>query len=244
MTVVKLLLAYDGTGFAGWARQPRHRTVEGEVRSALALVLGKPPKLSVAGRTDAGVHARGQAVSLVTEADPARLRDVVNSLLAPEVVALSATRVPDGFDARHSAKAREYLYRISVAAVPDPFEAHYVWHRFGELQLTAMRAASGALIGRHDFASFGRPTSAGSGTVRNLRSLTVRRQGDHIEIRARANAFVQQMARSLVGTLVDCGAGRIDPAGIPSIIRARDRSRAGRPAPAHGLTLERVIYRG
>jgi tRNA pseudouridine38-40 synthase len=242
--VVKLVLAYDGTDFAGWARQPRRRTVEGEVRSALALVLGKLPKLSVAGRTDAGVHARGQVVTLATEADPARLQDVVNGLVAPEVVVLSASRAPDGFDARYSAKSREYLYRINTAPLADPFEARFVWHRPGVLQLTAMRAAARTLIGRHDFASFGRPTGAGSGTVRDLRSLTVRKQGDHIEIRARANAFIQQMVRSLVGTLVDCGAGRIDPSEVPDIIKARNRSRAGRLAPAHGLTLERVIYRG
>ena len=243
MSVVKLVLAYDGTDFAGWARQPRHRTVEGEVRSALALVLGKPPKLSVAGRTDAGVHARGQVVSLATEADPARLQDVVNSLLAPEVVAVSATKVPDGFDARHSAKGREYLYRINLAAVPDPFEARFVWHRPGELRLPAMRTAAAALVGTHDLASFGRPVGEG-GTIRDLQRLTVGRIGDRIEIRLRANAFLQQMARSLVGTLVDCGGGRLDPTDIPGIIRAKDRSRAGRVAPAHGLTLERVIYRG
>ena len=240
-----MVLAYDGTGFRGWARQPRVRTVEGILEEALDRVLRTPPALSVAGRTDAGVHARGQVASFEAPegVDLDRLRRAVNGMLAPEVVVLSAVRAPAGFDARHSAAAREYRYRIDLAPVPDPFTARYVWHRPGALSLGGMRRAAHDLVGEHDFASFGRPSDPRGPTVRRLERLTVVRTRHSLQIAARANAFLQQMVRSLVGTLVDVGEGRIGPEAMPRIIAARDRSTAGRVAPPHGLTLERVIYR-
>ena len=244
--IVKLVLAYDGTAFRGWARQPRVRTVEGTLEGALARILGSRPALSVAGRTDAGVHARAQVASFDAPngLDPSRLQRGVNGMLAPEVVVLSAARVAAGFDARHRAAAREYRYRIDLGPVPDPFTARYVWHRPGELSLTAMRRAARDLVGGHDFASFGRPSERGGPTVRRLERLSVARTGERLEITARANAFLQQMTRSLVGTVVDVGEGRIDAGSMPEVLAARDRSRAGRVAPPHGLTLERVLYRG
>jgi tRNA pseudouridine38-40 synthase len=244
MTVVRLTLAYDGTGFRGWARQAGHRTVESTFEAALQRFLGSAPKLSVAGRTDAGVHARGQVVSFAVAEPPelARMRRALNAMLAPEVVVLDARPAPDGFDARRSATAREYGYRIDVGEVPDPFTAAFVWHRPGELALAPMRAAARHLVGEHDFASFCRAPKDGAPTVRRLERLAVSRAGDRIEISARANAFLHQMVRSLVGTLVAFGEGRIDPDDVPSILAARDRSRAGPVAPPHGLTLERVVY--
>jgi len=240
---VKLVLAYDGTDFHGWARQPRHRTVEGELISASEYLFGQRPKFSVAGRTDAGVHASGQVVSLESDLEPAGLQAALNGVLAPEVVVVSARRVPAGFDARYSAKAREYRYRIDLGPVPDPFTARFVWHHPRELNLAHMRAGASSLVGTHDFASFGRALSGGGGTIRDLQRLTVSRVGDGIEVRVRANSFIFRMVRSLVGTLVRCGEGRIDPADISGILEARDRSRAGQVAPPHGLTLERVVYR-
>ena len=242
MTVIKLVLAYDGSGFHGWAKQPSRRTVEGELERAIARVMGRAPRLSAAGRTDAGVHARGQVVSFNSDADPDEVLGSANGALAPEVVVLLASLAPDGFDARHSATAREYRYRIDTGPFPDPFTAEYIWHRPGDLKLSAMREAARALVGAHDFASFGRPPREGGGTVRNLEKLTVSKAGDSVEIVARANAFLRQMVRSLVGTLVDVGEGRIDPGDIPEVIVAKDRSLAGRLVPAHGLTLERVLY--
>lgn len=239
---VKLVVAYDGTDFHGWAKQPRHRSVEGELVAAIERATGERPKLAVAGRTDAGVHAAGQVVSLGSELDPSGLQAIVNDALAPEVVVRSATRAPEGFDARYSAKAREYRYRIDLGPIADPFTARYVLHRPRELRIADMRAAARALVGTHDFASFGRPPVDGRGTVRHLQRLTVSRTGDSIEVCARANAFIFRMVRSLVGTLIYCGEGRIDPTDVPAIIAARDRSRAGRVVPPHGLTLERVIY--
>jgi tRNA pseudouridine38-40 synthase len=242
--VLKLVVSYDGTDFHGWAKQPGLRTVEGVLARALARVLRADPVLSVAGRTDAGVHARGQVVSVkAADIDPERVRRAVNGILAPEVVALSAQRAPEGFDARHSASAREYRYRIDLGPNPDPFTARYVWHRPGTLILSAMRRSARDLVGEHDFASFGRPPQErGASTVRRLERLAVARKGDRLEISARANAFLHQMVRSLVGTLVAIGEGSLDPSSMREVLADRDRSRAGPVAPPHGLTLERVWY--
>ena len=242
--VVRLTLAYDGTAFHGWAKQREQRTVEGVLQTALQRFLGDDPKISVAGRTDAGVHARGQVVSFraADVVDLCRLQAGLNALLGPEVVVTEARVLPDGFHARHSATAREYRYRIETGPYPDPFTARYVWHRPGELSLPRMRAAARELVGEHDFASFCRLPRDGSGTVRNLQRLAISRSGDLVEVTARANAFLHQMVRSLVGTLVAVGDGRIEPGRVPAILAAGDRSAAAQMAPAHGLTLERVEY--
>jgi len=244
--VVRLDLAYDGTDFRGWAKQrdPAVRTVEGELLRHLHRVLRATPRLSAAGRTDAGVHARGQVVSFPTTSavEPARIGAALNGALAPEVVVNAAAFAPDGFDARFSASARTYRYVIDLADVPDPFTARYVWHRPGALRLHAMRAAGRALVGEHDFASFCRRPGADRSTVRRVVHLAVARRADRVEITIRANAFLHQMVRSIVGTLVAVGEGRIGPDAIEGIVAARDRAAAGAVAPARGLTLERVTY--
>jgi tRNA pseudouridine38-40 synthase len=241
-----LQLAYDGTGFRGWAAQraPSIRTIEGELSHVLTEVTGAPVKLSVAGRTDAGVHAQGQVASFVTGSarSPDTIRDAINGRLGPEVVALDVRRAPDGFDARFSASARIYRYRVLVGPVPDPFDARFVWHHPGTFDLRRMRAAATLLVGSHDFTSFCRHPGAGRSVVRDLQRITVARVGERIEFGFRANAFLHQMVRALTGTLVAVGDGRLDPDAIPSILRARDRSRARQMAPAHGLTLERVVF--
>ena len=242
MAVIRLDLAYDGSGFRGFARQPRVRTVEGVLLEALERVLRMSPRLSVAGRTDAGVHAEGQVVSFRAEEDPGRVQRALNGMLAPEVVIRRARRAPDGFDARHSATAREYRYRIRVGGLPSPFTSRYEWHRPGEHRLGAMRKAAGLLEGRHDFRSFCRPPSDGSPTVRRLERLAVRREGDLLFVRTRANAFLHQMVRSLVGTLVAVGEERMDPGAMPEVLRARSRAAAGPIAPPDGLVLLRVHY--
>jgi tRNA pseudouridine38-40 synthase len=241
--IVRLGLAYDGTSFRGWARNSGQRTVEGVMSDALGRVLGDEPKLSVAGRTDAGVHARGQVASFVADddVDLEELQRSINGMLAPEVVAEDVRQAPEGFNARFSATAREYRYRIDTGPWPDPYEARFVWHRRGELTLFPMREAARTLLGEHDFASFCRRPQSG-GTVRRLERLSIARVGDGVEISARANAFLHQMVRTLVGTLVAVGDGRLAPGAVHQILVARDRARTPPMAPAHGLTLERVIY--
>jgi tRNA pseudouridine38-40 synthase len=242
VAVLRLDLAYDGSGFRGFARQPRIRTVEGVLVDALELVLRRRPQLSVAGRTDAGVHAEGQVVSFEADEDPERVQRALNGILAPEVVVVLARRAPEGFDARRSATGREYRYRIRTAGLPDPFTARYEWHRPGEYRLSAMRRAASLLEGEHDFRSFCRAPKDGSPTVRRLDRLSVRRDSDLLFVRARANSFLHQMVRSLVGTLVGVGEGRMDPESMPEILEARSRAAAGPIAPPDGLVLVRVHY--
>ena len=241
--IVRFRLAYDGSGFRGWARNAGQRTVEGVLSDALTRVLGDAPKLSVAGRTDARVHARGQVASFVAadDVDLEGLQRSLNGMLAPEIVADEVRRAPEGFNARFSATAREYRYRIDTGVWPDPFEARFVWHRPGALDVSLMRQASRTLIGEHDFASFCRRPQSG-GTVRRLERLSIARVGDRVEISARANAFLYQMVRTLVGTLVAVGQRRLDAGVVRGILEARERSQTPQMAPAHGLTLERVIY--
>jgi tRNA pseudouridine38-40 synthase len=244
--VVKLTLAYDGTDFHGWARQrePSIRTIEGELLAHLERVLQEPVKLSVAGRTDAGVHARGQVASFRTSASvaPSRLQKALNSVLAPEIVVVRARHAPDGFDARFSATAREYVFRIDESPLPDPFTGRFAWHRPGRLDLAPMRRAAQDLEGEHDFKSFCRHPGGDRSTVRDLRRLTVARKGDGISVRVVADAFLHQMVRSLVGTLAAVGEGKLDASDIPEVLAARDRSAAAPMAPPRGLTLERVSY--
>jgi tRNA pseudouridine38-40 synthase len=242
--VLRLDLAYDGTRFRGWARQPHQRTVEGALLEALAPLLGARPRLSAAGRTDAGVHARGQVVSFEAPdgLDPARVQRAVNAQLAPKVVVTRARRAAPGFDARLSATGREYRYRIDTEGWPDPFTSSFVWHRPGELPLGPMRRAARDLTGRHDFGSFARARPGQRSMVRNLRRLSVSRSGALVVVTAEANGFLQQMVRSLVGTLVDVAEGRLEADSMPTILEARSRGAAGRLAPPRGLTLERVRY--
>jgi len=242
--VVRLTLAYDGTRFRGWAQQKGQRTVEGVLEDALSRFVDRMPRLSVAGRTDAGVHARGQVASFASDGalDLVRLHRSLNALIAPEVVVLDIRSVADGFDARFSATAREYRYRIDVGPWPDPFDARFVWHRPGQVSLPAMRSAARHLVGEHDFSAFCRNASGGSGNVRRLERLSISRSGDRVEVNARANAFAHQMVRSIVGTLVAVGDGSRAADDVLAVLASRDRSRAAQIAPSHGLTLERVLY--
>lgn len=241
--IVRLTLAYDGTRFRGWAKNAGQRTIEGVLSDALSRVLGEVPKLSVAGRTDAGVHARGQVASFESTGalDLQRVQRSVNGMLAPEVVAWDVRRAPDAFDARFSATAREYRYRIDTGPWPDPFEARFVWQRPGRLAVGSIRLAARRLLGEHDFASFCRRPQSGR-TIRHLERLAIASSGDRIEITAKANAFLHQMVRALVGTLMMVGDCRLEPTAVSELLTARDRGRAGQMAPAHGLTLERVTY--
>jgi len=246
MRVMKLVLSYDGTGFRGWARQrdPSVRTIEGTLLELLSELLREDVSLSVAGRTDAGVHARGQVASFraSSEIPPERVQRFLNGKLAPEVVVREASVAPEGFDARFSASAREYRYVIDAGEVPDPLTGRFEWHRPGDLSVGRMRAAARLLVGEHDFASFCRRPGGDRSTVRELRRLSVRREGDVLTFGVTANAFLHQMVRSLVGTLVAVGEGRLEADGMTAILAARDRAAAGPVAPALGLTLQRVVY--
>ncbi|MGZ5298004.1 MAG: tRNA pseudouridine(38-40) synthase TruA, partial [Actinomycetota bacterium] len=199
MRVIRLTLAYDGTDFRGWAQQrdPGVRTVEGSLVEVLTRVVRHDIRLAVAGRTDAGVHARGQVASFLTpnRLAPERMQKAINGFLSPEVVVVDAREAREGFDARFSATAREYHYVIDTAPVADPFTARYVWHRPMELSIGRMREAARHLVGEHDFVSFCRHPGEGKPTVRDLQRVSVTREGSTVTIGFRANAFLHQMVR-------------------------------------------------
>jgi tRNA pseudouridine38-40 synthase len=244
---LRLDVAYDGAEFRGWAAQPGLRTAEGELSAALATVLRVPAvTLTCAGRTDAGVHARGQVVHVDVEdlADgPERLVRRLNGVLAPDLRVRRAAEAPAGFDARFSAVWRRYAYRVADdPGAVDPLARGHVltWPR--PLDVTAMAEASTALVGLHDFASFCKQRE-GATTVRTLLELGWARGADGVvEAGVRADAFCHSMVRSLVGCLLAVGEGR-RPVGWPAeVLSAAQRDPAVSVAPAHGLTLEEVGY--
>jgi tRNA pseudouridine38-40 synthase len=241
---LKLVVAYDGTDFHGFAAQPRQRTVAGALTESLAKVLRRDVELSCAGRTDAGVHAWGQVVGVRAPAgvDLVRVQHAVNSMLAPEVVVRSCEVAPHGFDARHHAQYRHYRYTIVNRPTPDPFRDRYSWWVPDPLDIRALRLAADPFIGEHDFASFCRK-APGKSTIRRVtESRWVVEDDGVLRYEIRANAFCWQMVRSIVGTLVDVGIGRRRPGEVLAIIRACDRSVAGPVAPPRGLSLWEVGY--
>jgi tRNA pseudouridine38-40 synthase len=243
MHTLRLELAYDGGGFHGFARQPGLPTVQGTVEAALQKISGEQIQTSGAGRTDAGVHALGQIMSFTSAAnqDAAAMQHSLNALCGPAIAVLDATEVPDGFDARFSAESRSYEYGILNREVHDPFSRHTTWHHPARLDTELMGKAAETLIGEHAFDSFGR-VEQGKSPVRRIESLEIAKEGDQVAIRITANSFLQQMVRSIVGTLAKVGAGRMDPGEMSRILHARDRSAAGPVAPPHGLFLVSVSY--
>lgn len=207
-------------------------------------MLRTPVNTVAAGRTDAGVHALGQVLSTPDapeDTDLVRLRDALNGILKPHIAVLGCREVAQDWHARFSARSRLYVYGILASDVPDPFVAGTtLWVR-DALDVDAMNESAGHLVGEHDFRSFGRVES-GQAPERTLYELKATRAGHLIRVRARANAFIQQMVRSLVGTLLEVGSGRRRPEDVVGILAARDRAAAGPVAPPHGLCLVSVEY--
>lgn len=242
MPVYRLDLAYDGSRFRGYAAQEGQRTVQGELESALATYLKSPVDTAVAGRTDAGVHARGQVVSFSFdgELDVARLRRGLNGILGPEISVCSAQPASNGFNARFSAKWRRYRYLLDTRPAPDPLTRGFVWHVGRDLDVDAMRVAASTFLGEHDFSSFCR-TVEGRSNVRRVDEVSLL-VTDVLECWFQANAFCHQMVRSIVGYLYDVGRGFSDGRLAGQVIAARDRSAVATVAPQHGLTLWEVGY--
>ena len=243
MPTYRLDLSYDGSGFRGYARQPDVRTVQGELEAALARIL-EPVSTAVAGRTDAGVHARHQVVSFHTETpvDCRRLPFSLTRLLGPEVVVYRCRRVPDGFSARFDAARRTYRYRILDRPHPDPLRRFTVWHVAHPLNAASMNEAAGHFVGEHDFASFCRKAE-GRSTVRTVTSAGWRRLPDGLLcLEIEGLAFCHQMVRSIAAFSVEAGRGRLAPEEAVRVLEARDRNAARGAAPPHGLVLWRVDY--
>lgn len=243
MPTLRLDLAYDGSGFRGYARQEGLATVQGALESALQTVLGTTVETAVAGRTDAGVHAHGQVVSLVVDApvDPERLARSLNGLVGPEIAVKEATAVEPGFHARFSARWRQYRYSLAVGSAPDPLTRGFEWHVGPRLDQAAMERAAASFTGEHDFSSFCRSVEDRS-NVRMVEEARWESTGCRLHFWIKANAFCHQMVRSLVGLCYDVGRGFATADSVPFIIEARDRSGVATVAPPHGLTLWEVGY--
>ncbi|MFC4604691.1 tRNA pseudouridine(38-40) synthase TruA [Rhodococcus kronopolitis] len=243
----RLDITYDGTDFSGWARQPGLRTVCGVLEESLSTILREPVTLTVAGRTDAGVHASGQVAHLdvpvaVAPEEPARLVRRLARFLPPDVRVKAVTVVPADFDARFSAIRRHYEYRITTARYgAEPLRARDTVSVPKELDLDAMRAASRGLLGLHDFAAFCRRKENAT-TVRELQRFDWSREGDIVTAFVSADAFCWSMVRSLVGAMIAVGEGRRTPEWTIALLQERSRSSSVLVAPAHGLSLVAVDY--
>ncbi len=241
---VRALVAYDGTDFHGWSRQPGEvATVQGVIESTMQTVLGERVRLTVAGRTDAGVHAWGQVVSadLGDDTDVERLKRSVNALCGPVIAVRGIMPTAPEFSARFDARARRYVYRIATAPFRDPFAWRYQWQAGSELEIDAMRAASEPLVGEHDFASFCKVRSYG-GSIRRVTEIEVIPHGNAVEIWVEAQSFAHQMVRSLAGFLCDVGRGRRRAAEAAEVLAACDPQANSNVAPPRGLTLWHVSY--
>ncbi|HEX8137796.1 MAG TPA: tRNA pseudouridine(38-40) synthase TruA [Pyrinomonadaceae bacterium] len=246
----KLTIQYDGTDFHGWQVQGEERTVQGELARVLTVIEGKAVTVHGSGRTDAGVHAEGQVASvrLAREISPGKLRAAINGNLAPDVRVIAAERVADDFHARYSARGKTYRYRIFNAAVVSPFWFRYALHETRPLELERIRSCAALLVGQHDWTAFSAAQVEAETRVRNVTSLEVserwdeRGRGRLIEIEVSADGFLRYMVRSIAGTLLEVGRGRLDEERVRRALHTGDRKLVGATASACGLTLMRVQY--
>lgn len=262
MTTIRLDIEYDGTDFAGWAKQPGLPSIESSLEEVLSRILQRQIALSVAGRTDAGVHARGQVVSFRFEEEPGstaaddppepgregadldlgKLRRSANKLLPPSIAICCASKAPPGFDARFSALSRSYAYSVLNREYPSPFRGRFVHYYAGRLDLALLEEAAALILGRHDFTAF-TPTV----TEHDDFSREISRSGWLLEdgllvYRITAAGFLRNMVRVLVGTMLEIGRGYRPLADLPHLLAGATRPDAGKTAPPQGLCLEKVDY--
>src|SRR5688572_7366630 len=244
MRNLRMVVAYVGTRYAGWQVQPGSPTIQGVLEDRASRMLRGTVRLAGAGRTDAGVHARGQVANFLTDSriPPAGLVRGLNSLLPEDIVVMRADEVEESFHARADARGKEYRYRIVSAEVVSPFEAPFVAAVRGRLDAAAMRAAARHFLGTHDFTSLCPVASPIENKVRTLRVSEVDEEDGRVTFRVVGDGFLRHMVRTLAGTLIWVGRGRLDAAAIPRIMSGRDRRLAGPVAPASGLVLEQVFY--
>lgn len=241
----RLTLEYDGRPFVGWQRQDNGPSVQGALEDGIEKFTGARVTVTGAGRTDAGVHARGQVAhfDLDKEFAPDKVRDALNYFLRPQpIVVLEARFADHDFHARFSATKRHYLYRILNRRSPPAIDAGFVWHVAASLDEAAMHRAAQALVGRHDFTTFRAAECQAQSPVKTLDRLQVTRQGEEIDVEAEARSFLHHQVRSLVGSLKLVGEGKWNEREPADALEAKDRSRCGPVAPADGLCLMKVDY--
>jgi tRNA pseudouridine38-40 synthase len=242
--VLRLVLAYDGTAYHGWQRQPALPTVQGALLAAARRCLGEGVRVTGASRTDAGVHALGQVVSLTTAGTlaPTAVQAALNALLPPDVRVLEVVEAGEGFDARRAAAGKRYAYVVDNAPVAAPLLRRFAWHLPVPLDVPAMRRALGALRGRHDFSAFCAAAGRDAEPTCCVRAAHVVRRKGRIVILLSADRFLHHMVRNIVGSVVEVGRGRREPPWLATVLASRDRTQAAATAPARGLILVRVRY--
>jgi tRNA pseudouridine38-40 synthase len=241
---LRLVLEYDGTDFAGWQQQPGQRTVQATVETAIREMTGETVFVRAAGRTDAGVHADGQVATLTLAADIPNhgLLRGLNTILPADVAIVDVAEAAPDFDARFSARGKVYRYTVWNHFVRSPRRLRHAWHVRQPVDGDAIRQAAAAVCGEHDFRAFRASDCDRRTTRRIIRRLDVDRQGPVLTFDVEATAFLKNMVRILVGTLIDIGRGRITPDAVARMLETGDRAAGGMTAPACGLTLLRVIY--
>ena len=245
MRTIKLVIEYDGTNYQGWQVQLKGPTIQGMIEGKLSLLTGGTVHLAGSGRTDAGAHALGQVAHFKTESrmEVSSIQRALNSLLPRDIAVRKAEEVGEGFHARKEARSKVYEYRILNREIRSVFDRGYAWHVPHKLDLERMKQAAKVLIGEHDFSSF---RSVGSPTRtpvrRVMRTGWRRSRGGFICFEIKANGFLKQMVRAVVGTLVEVGKGKMDVEDFRRILESKNRRMAGPTAPAHGLFLKEVKY--
>lgn len=240
-----MTIEYDGSGFAGWQRQENSPSVQQTLEAAAEALDGGPVQVIGAGRTDSGVHALGQVahLDLTKTIRAAKVRDALNAHLRPYPIAvLEAEEAALDFHARFDATGRSYIYRIINRRADLALDRGRAWRVSVDLDVAAMHRAAQALVGRHDFTTFRDSNCQSDTPVKTLRSISVTRHGQVIEIRTSARSFLHRQVRSMAGSLVDVGRGREKPEWVGEILAAADRTRCGPVAPPDGLYLESVSY--
>ena len=244
MRKLKLIVAYDGTNYYGWQRQKELVTVQQVLEERLAKIFDEPLQIVASGRTDTGVHALGQVVSFSTSGSipVANIVKAARTVLPKDIAVLRAEEMDCDFHARFCAKAKQYLYIIEQANLPDPFKVNYAWLLDEKIDVGLMQQAASLIIGEHDFSSFRASGSKPTEPVRTIYSADWTREGNKITFSIKGNGFLYHMVRNLVGSFVDIGRGKIDIEDFQKIFLAKDRNLAGKTAPPQGLYLDEVFY--
>jgi tRNA pseudouridine38-40 synthase len=239
---IRLVIEYDGSDFCGWQKQPKVRTVEGEIVRVLGGLLGLEPEIISAARTDSGVHALGQVVnfSCASAMEPVEIMNALNSLLPSDVRIIDAAEVPLAFNARYDAKKRSYRYEITTR--PTSVWRKYRWHVKWDLDVDAMSEAVGSLVGGHDFSAYTCADEERSPRITMKEAWVRQIKPQGVGLGFAANRFLRRMVRMLTGTIVEVGRGKLEPTAVYDILSSRDRNRAGPCAPPQGLYLVAVDY--
>jgi len=244
MRVIRLLLEFDGTDFHGWQHQPGLRTVQGVLTRALESMTQESHRLRSSSRTDAGVHARAMPVMFKTERDipPFGLVRGLNGALPRDIAVLDALEMPADWDPQWNSLGKIYIYRIRTSPIPSPHVARFVWQMPRPLDIAAMQEGAKHFLGTHDYSAFRAADCDSLSTQRNMWQVDVKRFDDEVRVRVYANAFLRNMVRIIVGTLMQIGVGRLAAGDVPEILASGERTRAGQTAPPQGLCLSEVFY--